>query len=648
MTSTASPCLTGSPATSNAITMTVNAQPVSGTLTPTPGTGIVCSGDYVSAVATAGTGGAGTIVDELEVSLSGGVYTAYTSGTLINTAGETSVDIRTRRTATGSGCTSSSYTTVSWTLDYTTWNGSWSNGTPTATKSVIFASNYTIGANMNACSATVTSGAQVSITSGFNLTLNGAITVSSGSFTVNNNANLIQTTSATNNAGNSGNIIVKRNTNPLIRLDYTLWSSPVASQQLLAFSPLTSISPTIRFYTYNTSTNLYNSVSSPSTTNFASGIGYLIRLPFNHPTAPVIWSGTFTGVPNNGIQTVSLNNIGVGQRFNAIGNPFPSTVDIAQFASDNSTKIEPTLYYWRKTNNAASPSYCSWNTSSNTFTDNGEAYTDSPLGILQTGQGFIVEAKSGATTVEFNNGQRTADNANQFFRTTEGVSTTTIESNRIWLNMTGATSVYSQMAVGYFTGATLGQDDFDSKYFNDGPIALSTEINAIDYVIQGRPVPFDATDIVPLKYKVTTSGSYTITIDHVDGLFTGGAQSVYLKDNLTNTYTDLNAGNYTFSTVAGTFNNRLELVYQNPLSNQNPIFNANNIIAYNQNNELIIKSNNVIIKDVKVFDIRGRLLQEKSNINASEVRLNVGDTNQVLMLQITSSENVKVVKKIVN
>ena len=636
--------------------ITVNAVPTSGTLTPSQAGGVVCSGTIVSATATAGSGGAGTIVDVLEVSLSGGSYAAYISGTPINTAGQTSVAIRTRRTATGSGCTTSAYNTVTWTLESTTWNGSWSNGTPSSTKTVIFASNYTIGTDLNACSITVTSGAVVSVTSGFDVTLSGSITVSSGSFTLNNNANLIQTSNATN----SGNIIVKRNTNPLIRLDYTLWSSPVANQQLLAFSPLTSLSPTIRFYTYNTTTNLYNSVASPSTTNFAIGKGYLIRLPFNHPTAPAIWPGSFTGVPNNGTQTIGLSNIGVGQRFNAIGNPYPSTVNLAQFATDNSSKIESTLYYWRKTNNTASPSYCTWNTASNTFSDNGEAYTDSPLGILQTGQGFLVEAKPGATTVEFNNNQRVGDNANQFFRTnTADANSTTDEAHRIWLNLKGVGSEFSQTVVGYFTNATQEKDDYDSNYYNDGTIALTSLIDSNKYTIQGRAVPFQDTDVVPLSIKVATKGVYTFTIDHVDGLFADGGQDlhqdIYIKDNeISNglyssaSYTNITTTPYTFKSNAGTFNTRFELVYQKPISRLTSNFTEASVIVYNQNNELVLNSNNTLMKSVKVFDIRGRLLIEKSNINANETRLNVGTTNQVLLVQITSIDDEVVTKKVVN
>ena len=100
--------------------------------------------------------------------------------------------------------------------------------------------------------------------------------------------------------------------------------------------------------------------------------------------------------------------------------------------------------------------------------------------------------------------------------------------------------------------------------------------------------------------------------------------------------------------MAGTFANRFELVYQNTLSNQVSLFSEASVVVFNQNNELVINSNTVDMKSVKVFDVRGRLLIEKSNINATEARLNVGSTKQVLIVQITSDNNEIVVKKVVN
>jgi hypothetical protein len=542
-------CVSGSPATSSGITMIVNVNP---TANISSNNGPICNNTNASFNLT---GTSGAIVT---YTINGGSNQtiALTGGSAVVTiSNATSNQTLSLVSITNGLCSTSLTGSSSITVgNTTTWNGTtWSNGAPTSISSVIFTGNYIIGANMNACSITVNNSAIVSITSGFNVTLFGAIIVNSGSFTVNNNANLIQTT----NIANSGNIIVKRNSKALMRLDYTLWSSPVAGQKLQTFSPGTLAN---RFYTYTTSSNLYSVVASPSTTNFAAGVGYLIRLPNAYPIIPTVWPGSFTGVPNNGVITVPLTNIGVGQRFNAVGNPYPSAIDLDEFVSDNSSNITGTIYLWRKTNSTVTnPGYCTW--TAGTYVTNNEAQTvpndASFVDILSTGQGFIVEATSSGSSVEFNNSQRIADNSNQFFRTQA------IERNRMWLNLRGTSGEFYQMAMGYITDATQGVDRFDGKYFNDGSLSLNSIVNSNKYVIQGRALPFNDTDVVPLSLTVATAGSYTISIDHLDGFFAEN-QRIFIKDKTNNSLYDLKEGNFTFTTNAGTFDNRFEIVYRNP------------------------------------------------------------------------------------
>jgi len=527
--------------------------------------------------------------------------------------------------------------TVAIVVSATTWNGStWNNGIPTSATTAIISGNYSVSANIDACSLIVNNNAVVTIPSGFNVTLNGAITVSSGSFTLSDNANLIQVS----DVANSGNINVNRNSAALLRLDYTLWSSPVTngSAFLQTFSPATS---TNRFYDYNTLTNLYTAIASPSTTNFALGQGYLIRMPNDaSSTIRTIYSGVFTGVPNNGNIPITLTNGGIGKGFNLVGNPYPSAISIAQFVADNSANITGTLYYWRKTNNSASPSYCTW--TSGTFISNGEAQVVDPNGIIQSGQGFFVEALNSATTVVFNNGQRTTNTTNQFHKTKA------VERNTIWLNATNSAGAFSQMAVGYITDATLGVDEFDGKYYNDGAIALNSLLDNTDYVIQGRPLPFDGADEVPLSFKATNAGDYTIAIDHVDGLFTS-SQDVILKDNNNGTETNLKSNSYTFTAQAGATNTRFSLKYQKTLGITTPTLDDNSIVVYTNQGMINIKSNDSSIDNVKLYDIRGRLLDEKTNINANETSIESSKyTSQVLIVKITSADNKVVSKKIVN
>ena len=203
------------------------------------------------------------------------------------------------------------------------------------------------------------------------------------------------------------------------------------------------------------------------------------------------------------------------------------------------------------------------------------------------------------------------------------------------------------MAAGYITDATDGVDLFDGKNINTGSVLLNSILNNEEYTILGKSLPFNTADVIPLSYKVTDAGDHTITIDHVDGLFTDVSQPIYLKDDLTTTIHDLNTGAYTFASVAGTFNDRFEIIFALPLGIDDPTFTANNVIVYNQNNEFVVNSGNIIMSSIKVFDIRGRLLQERKGINANQTTFNGGLANEVLLVQITSVDGITVTKKVI-
>lgn len=562
------------------------------------------------------------------------ISATYTSGVLTQTT-------KFRAVVQSGLCTEANSNDITINLNSTTWDGSvWSNGAPNSTTAAIISGPYTSsGNNITACSLTVNNSAVVQISSGDTVTLSGALVTEIGStVTFNNNANLIQ--SGTTNT-NSGAIFVKRNSSALMRLDYTLWSSPVfGSQTLLNFSPATL---TTRFYTYNTSTNFYD-VITPSVT-FTTGKGYLIRMPNNHPITPTIWNGQFSGVPNNGDYSYTMTDIAPGQRFNLVGNPYPSPIDANTFVSANSTNITGALYFWRKTNNVLSPSYCTWTTIG--FTSNGEAQVFDPNDVIQTGQGFFVEASGNGTTLNFNNGMRIDDHANQFFRNSN-TTTDVNEQNRIWLNASNNTGSFSQTLLGYVSNATQGYDaTIDGKYINDGDIALTSIIETEKFAIQGRALPFDANDVVPMSFKATSAGDYTIAIDHVDGLFLG-TQSIFLRDNLTASIQDLKTGSYTFTSAAGVFDSRFEILYQMSLGTTTPVFNENQVVVYeNTADNLVVNSGNIIMDSVKIFDIRGRLLLEQKAINTSLTTVNVSKTNQVLLVQVTSKDGITVTKKVI-
>jgi lipoate-protein ligase A len=89
-------------------------------------------------------------------------------------------------------------------------------------------------------------------------------------------------------------------------------------------------------------------------------------------------------------------------------------------------------------------------------------------------------------------------------------------------------------------------------------------------------------------YKVTTAVSYTFTIDHVDGLFSTGSQTIYIKDNLDGSYHNITSSPHEFTSAVGTFSDLFELVYQNVLSANNNNFSLNSIVVYHEQNDVVI------------------------------------------------------------
>lgn len=179
-----------------------------------------------------------------------------------------------------------------------------------------------------------------------------------------------------------------------------------------------------------------------------------------------------------------------------------------------------------------------------------------------------------------------------------------IERHRIWLNLTNENFPVNQLLIAYMTGATNGVDPgIDGSYINDCQIALNSYLNNGEYIIQGRALPFTIADVVPLTFKTTIAGHFTISIDHVDGLFLG-TQNIYVKDNLTGTTHDLKQNAYTFVTETGVFNSRFEIIYNataSQLGSTTASLNTNNVRVYNQNNSLKINTGSINMKSVSVF-----------------------------------------------
>ncbi|NDP27512.1 MAG: T9SS type A sorting domain-containing protein [Flavobacterium sp.] len=518
-----------------------------------------------------------------------------------------------------------------------TWTGTWSQGTPpTPNQKIVFAANYSSTGDVTACSCIVTSGAVI-FNSEHTLTLTHDLKVTAGTLTFENTASLVQI----NDVDNSGDITYKRQTNTSIRnLDYTYWSTPVSPLKLAGAGGISYSSLALTgsiFYSYLVTSTTEDWKSETASTLMVAGNGYSIRGPGPISASPKgLLDVKFTGVPNNGDYSIAIAKAYASY---LVGNPYPSAIDADKFLANinNASVLDGTLYFWThntgiQDRNVIISGGADAGTGASAYTSNDyAAYNKTggtasalsdisypggkiPTGKIAAGQGFFVTSTVASGSILFNNSMRisgTSGNNSQFFKTKSPAKTTnTVEKNRIWLNLTNTQGAFKQTLVGYITGATNDIDNaFDGESFDGQEFIDFYSINQDkNLTIQGRALPFDENDTVSLGFRSTIEGPFSISIDQVDGSMT--SQQIFIEDKLTNIITDLKAGNYTFSTAAGTFDDRFVLRYTNKTLSIDETEKEDGILVLYSNNykTLIIHNNEMFstVNSVALFNITGQ------------------------------------------
>ncbi len=548
-------------------------------------------------------------------------------------------------------CVSLPATTVSLEMSTATWNGNAWSKSPTNTDAIVFEGNYSSTGNLSGCSCLVKSG-NVVINSAHTLTLQNAIVVTNGTFTLENNASLIQV----NGVSNSGSITVKRDSAPMAMYDYTYWSSPTSGTQTLKnFAPKSNP----KFLLTYDNKWMYESSSSV----FKKGIGYSILAPEMTNAGPKVFSHQFVGVPNNGDIAVPVTHLS-SLSSKLVGNPYPSALDADRFIAANASTITGTLYFWThnnvKTASGYSNDYAAYNATGGiaTAVASGHGNTKAPKKWIASGQGFVVSVKSSGNVV-FNNSMRIVtskkvgddeDLNSNFYRSGSIVnSEKVLEKHRIWLNLINDENAFSQTLLGYVESATNG-DDFglDGVNFGEGPIQLYSLIDKSPYVIQARALPFSNDDEVPLGYKTLKSGNFKIAIDNMDGIF-DNVDEVIIEDKLLGISQNIKAKPYNFSSESGVFNNRFVLKYGSTTLGLNDLEAVSNeVTIFSNNHRIQIQSESEPINKVFVYDMLGRQVFENTKVNSTTLSINNLDEQQVLVVKAILDNGQIVTKKIIN
>lgn len=526
------------------------------------------------------------------------------------------------------------------------WNGSVSTdwdtdanwtpvGVPTSVNCVIIpdVTNDCIisgsGYNGFAYNLTVLDGGSLTLNSNNNLTVTNFVNVETGgTFDIKNSGSLIQI----DPVANSGNVNIERITQPMYRFDFTYWNSPLTLDSGYTLGQLSPDTLIDKYFMWTPTQGGSNGIwiYQPPSTVMDPTRGYIVRAPqtfSGNPSIKVPYTANFLGTPNNGDVTCAVSYGSMGpaaheDKWNLLGNPYPSAVSAALFLDHpvNQLILDGTIYFYTHNTpwstsfpdpfyadyviNYTDTDYAAWNKTGGVGTA-ASTGGPAPNGYVATGQSFFVRSLAVPGSAIWTNGMRVANNNSQFFRMAQNADQlipgeTPLQRHRIWLNMTNESGSFNQLLVGYVEGATLGWDrGLDGTRFSESDITFYSIIPGEKLVIQARPLPFQVTDIVPLGYTSTNSGTYSIKIDHFDDFFDN--KKIYLEDKLLKTLHDLKSAPYNFTTQAGTFDNRFVLRYAKDPKIPT-VLNITGLIKFQR---IAIQSNQTI-KAIHIHDVSGK------------------------------------------
>ena len=594
---------------------------------------------------------------------------------------------------------------VKLTLNLKTWNGSVSNdwtedanwtpfGLPSVNDIVVVPSGgnpIIIGSPpfpptvpLYAKSLIISSGATLEIPIGKNLIVENCI-VNHGTIDLKNAANLIQINETDQNSGD-GNFFMERIVNDVESLNYIYWSTPIDGFDMSGIPG----SNAHRYYWSPTAINANNTQGDwiQTTGVMARGTGYIIRVAGATPNLNVTLGGNNLGTPHNGTFTTPISKgsyvysdpaDNINNYYNLIGNPYPSAISADAFINVNAAQLMDddlnpavlgTIYLWRHqaapNETIDDPFY--ENFASNYDGSNYVAYNATGAtpangfdGNIASGQAFFVlmDETTTNTNVSFTNAMRYGDpvtdayDNGQFLRAAplnqDNQSTNTIERHRIWLDLIAPNNTSVSTLIGYVTGATNAKDRlFDGHETNATGLGFYSIVGYDRMGIQGRKLPFDENDTVPLGVNLLQTGTYTIAINQVDGLFLGG-QHIFLEDTYTNTIHNMRTTPYTFYSTGGTFNNRFTLRYTNStLSIPDIATDAGLSITELPNGHVkFTVGHNLTIQSVEIYDMLGRQLYNLPGSNAFEV-YNLANLSQATYVaKVTLSNGQTVTKRAV-
>ena len=350
----------------------------------------------------------------------------------------------------------------------------------------------------------------------------------------------------------------------------------------------------------------------------------------------------FTGTFETTNQTVAINegSDGTYGKWNLVGNPFPSYLDLDGFLDDNNTGVleivNTAVYaYDGDDSNGSNWTIYSLNETSNVK--------------IAPGQAFFVASSSGGGNLNFNTSRQTVTGGDDFLvpqaQTIDSSFKLKLESSN---SLTHTDFYFNSNAgegldIGYDVGTYANLASSFSLYSK----LASGEYFETNFAIQTISNDLSETVVIPLGVHTSAGESHSISIDDVSLL---ESINVYLKDYETGALTLLNNGAYSFSTDSNLEGiSRFELRLTNTTLGIESDELITNFKAVYQNGGVVLVGDFNLDDKVEIYDIMGRLTQSHTIGGNHSIEINKDElANGVYLAKINRKGNSKTIKFIIN
>lgn len=205
--------------------------------------------------------------------------------------------------------------------------------------------------------------------------------------------------------------------------------------------------------------------------------------------------------------------------------------------------------------------------------------------------------------------------------------------------------------LGFTEDATDGFDyGYDGGLITNPPADdMGSLLNGQQYVIQAfSPItPDKEIDLV-----LHATGDYTYTLISTEITNIPDDQDLFMRDNLTGEYFDLrDKDGYEFTSKAGTFINRFQVIFQNPTLSSDHLIEENPSVIIDQKTaKLYVKSLKNTSRELHVINMLGQTVKSYLSVSNQALENGIGiyDLNVgIYMVNILTDNNILISKKVI-